>query len=154
MTALRKEAFSERMPTEIETKNAGELLQIMSGIVNKDEPTQVDLALDNGETANVVLMPAIAKTFVDVLRLISSGRGFQLIPVDAELTTQQAADHLNVSRPYLIKLLEQHEIPFTKTGRHRRIRAEDLFAYKARRDNTRSEALAEMARYDAERNRL
>lgn len=154
MASLRKEAFSERMPTDIETKNAGELLQIMSGIVSKDEPTQVDLALDKGETANVILMPAIAKTFVDVLRLISSGRGFQLIPVDAELTTQQAADHLNVSRPYLIKLLEQHEIPFTKTGRHRRIRAEDLFAYKARRDNTRSEALAEMARYDAERNRL
>ena len=87
--------------------------------------------------------------FLDVLRLISSGRGFRLIPVDAELTTQQAADLLNVSRPFLIKLLEEQKIPFTKTGRHRRVRAVDLFAYKAERDHQRSEALSDMAALDA-----
>lgn len=154
MTALRNDAFAERMPTSFETENAIELLSTMSGVLTKGEPTSIELVLGKGQTAKVVLMPAIAETFVAVLRLISSGRGFQLIPVDAELTTQQAADHLNVSRPYLIKLLEANEIPYTKVGRHRRIKAEDLFNYKARRDEGRSAALARMAEYDAERDRI
>lgn len=61
------------------------------------------------------------------------------------LTTQQAADILNVSRPHLIKLLERKEISHTMTGRHRRIQADDLFAYKQARDERRSEALGELA---------
>ena len=60
-----------------------------------------------------------------------------------------AADLLKVSRPFLIKLLEEQKIPFTKTGRHRRVRAVDLFAYKAERDHQRSEALSDMAALDA-----
>lgn len=84
-----------------------------------------------------------------MLRLISSGRGIRLIPVDAELTTQRAGDLLNVSRPFLIKLLEEQKIPFTKTGRHRRVRTVDLFASKAERDHQRSIALSDMAALDA-----
>ena len=61
-----------------------------------------------------------------------------MIPVEAELTTQEAADMLNVSRPFLIKLLEKGDIPFTMVGRHRRVRAEDLFAYMTERDQARS----------------
>lgn len=154
MVALRQEDFSERMPTEIETENAGELLQIMSGLVKANEPTKLNLALAKDRVTEVTLHPAIAMTFIEVLRLISSGKGFQLLPLDAELTTQQAADLLNVSRPHLIKLLDQAQIPYTKTGRHRRIRAEDLFAYKEKRDETRAAALAAMAQDDAEHGRI
>lgn len=81
---------------------------------------------------------------------MSSGRGFRMIPVEAELTTQQAADLLNVSRPYLVKLVEGGNIPFTKTGRHRRIRADDLFSFRDRRDATRSAALEALTHTDAE----
>lgn len=88
------------------------------------------------------------------MREVAIGKSFRLIPVNAELTTQQAADLLNVSRPFLIKLLEQGAIPHAKTGRHRRLRAEDVFAYIARRDEERAEALAEMAGYDAEKDYL
>ena len=154
MTALRQEDFADRLPTEIESENANQLRKIMAGLVRDHEPTRLELALEQGQTAEVVLSPAIAKTFLDVLRLIASGKSFRLIPVNAELTTQQAADLLNVSRPFLIKLLEQGALPHGKTGRHRRLRAEDVFAYKARRDEERATALAEMARYDAEKDTL
>jgi excisionase family DNA binding protein len=73
-----------------------------------------------------------------------------MIPVDAELTTQEAADCLNVSRPYLIKLLETGKIPHIKTGRHRKVRASELFAYKHKRDETRSAALNDLAVLDAD----
>lgn len=150
MSALPKDTFEDRIPSRIEIENADNLRKIMASVVDDEKPTRMKLSVGKGEAADVVLSPAIAQTFLQVLRLISSGRGFRLMPVDTELTTQQAADLLNVSRPFLIGLLEKRKIPFTKTGRHRRIRAEDLFAYKASRDAERNEALAELARIDAE----
>lgn len=154
MSALAHDNFADRMPTDIEVDNADQLRKIMANLVTEDRPTKLQLALEKGEMADVTLSPAIANTFLQVLRLISSGKGFKLIPVGAELTTQQAADHLNVSRPFLVKLLEAGDIPFAKTGRHRRIKAEDLFAYKAKRDAQRGEALSDMAKLDAEKGYL
>jgi excisionase family DNA binding protein len=68
------------------------------------------------------------------LEEIAKGNGAKVVPVQAELTTQEAADLLNVSRPYLIRLAEAGTIPFTKVGRHRRLRLMDVVAYKAKRD--------------------
>lgn len=68
------------------------------------------------------------------------------MPSNKYLTTQEAADILNVSRPYVVKLLEQGDIPYVKAGAHRRIRFDDLMAYKARRDATRRSALSRLTR--------
>lgn len=150
MTALRNEAFFDRLPDEVEIKNAEQLRTIVASQIKEGEPTTLSLALEGGKVQNVTLAPALAASLLEVLRLVSSGRGFRMIPVGSELTTQQAADLLNVSRPFLVKLLEEGDIPFTKTGRHRRVRAQDLFAYKEKRDATRSNALSDLARMDTE----
>lgn len=149
MAALGKERFSNRLPTKVEIKNADLLRHIIASQVKEGQPTDLSLAVDGGEVRTITLMPALTETLLDILRLISSGRGFRMIPVEAELTTQEAADMLNVSRPFLIKLLESKEMPFRTVGRHRRIRAEDLFAYKEKRDKARSDALSDLAALDA-----
>lgn len=141
-------AFDERLPTEIESSNAESLLRIIASQVAQDGDTVINVAVEGGKTFPVTLTPTLAHSFLEVLRLVSSGRGFRLIPLDSKLTTQQAADILNVSRPHLIKLLEEGHIPFDRVGRHRRIKAGDLMAFKEKRDTERAAALEDMAAFD------
>ena len=88
--------------------------------------------------------------FARVLAFLANGQSVQVIPDIAELTTQQAAGFLNVSRPYLIKLLEAGEIPVRMVGTHRRVRFEDLRQYKLRDDLTRRGAADDLAQLSQE----
>jgi excisionase family DNA binding protein len=81
---------------------------------------------------------------MDILEAMAAGRGLTLIPENAELTTVQGADLLNVSRPFLIALLESRAIPFRMVGRHRRIRLEDVMAYKDDIDREREAILDQL----------
>ena len=90
--------------------------------------------------------PSVYALLTRVVHELARGNAVTVVPIHAELTTQQAADLLNVSRPFLVKLLEAREIPFHRAGTHRRIRLDDLMAYRERRSRGRRTALAEMAR--------
>lgn len=83
---------------------------------------------NSGETIEV---PKKAyKLLVEILEQMEHGNSITLVPGDSDLTTQQAADIINMSRPYLVKLLEEGKIPFTLTGSHRRVKLTDIVAYK------------------------
>ncbi|GAB4217112.1 MAG: hypothetical protein OHK0012_20780 [Synechococcales cyanobacterium] len=99
------------------------------------------------EPEEVVVIPMSAfRLLTDILTQMARGNAVTLMPVHTELTTQQAADLLNVSRPFLISLIENDKIPYRKVGTHRRIRFDDLMAYKQKIDNERLHTLEELAR--------
>lgn len=82
--------------------------------------------------------------------ILASGGSVRIVPLHQELTTQEAADMLNMSRQYLVRLLEAGELAFKKTGTHRRIRMDDLLAYKQKRDVQRRRALRDLTRIGEE----
>ena len=96
--------------------------------------------------ASVKIPPSVFHVLRFVVHHMSRGDAVSLMPVHMQLTTQSAADLLGVSRPFLIKLLDQGAIPFTRTGTHRRIKLQDVLEYKARRDREALEGLAYLAR--------
>lgn len=142
--------FHDRLPSSEDVKNANSLRTILAAEVRRDEPTELQVVRPDGVTETVTLMPALAHSLLELLRHVGQGRMVTLVPVDAKLTTQKAADLLNVSRPHLIKLIDQKKLPCEMVGRHRRVQAQDVLDYKARRDQERADALAAMAAADAE----
>ncbi len=97
------------------------------------------------ETDEQVELPAVAvRLLIDLLSAFAEGNAVTLMPIHAELTTQQAADLMGVSRPFLIKQLEDELIPFRRVGTHRRVLFSDLMAYKHDVDRQRSKALDEL----------
>ena len=101
--------------------------------------------VNNAEQTEPLELPAAAVALLkNILEAMAAGRGVTLIPENAELTTVQAAGVLNVSRPYLIKLLEKGTIAHQKVGKHRRIRMEDVMNYKTAIDQKRQAVLDQL----------
>jgi excisionase family DNA binding protein len=107
-----------------------------------DEPVAVNVEVGNDD-ALIVPRPVVVM-LAQVLQLLANGQGVQLMPDRAMLTTQQAADAINVSRPYLIGILEHGDIPYEKVGTHRRIAFADLLEYKRKDDQQRRAAADEV----------
>ncbi|EME59940.1 excisionase family DNA binding domain-containing protein [Amycolatopsis decaplanina DSM 44594] len=105
-------------------------------------PHQAKLVGPDG--SEVTLPEQVYDVLRDVVKAMSQGFAINIAPLNAVLTTQQAADMLNVSRPTLVKLLESGEIPFEKPGRHRRVLLSDLLGYRARSRAERQGILDEL----------
>lgn len=133
-------SLAERLPTDSEIGQASAAVEMLSRSLEPSGELPLEIR-QNGKTTEIKLPQSIGALMLDLLGHIARGEMVTFVPYGAELTTQKAADLLNVSRPHLTKLLKSNEIPFHKVGSHRRIRAVDLMAYKARRDDKRSAAL-------------
>jgi excisionase family DNA binding protein len=122
----------------------------VSFVVESEEGQRAKSRKGRTEPEPITLPANIFKTIIKLLAEMGNGNAVQVVPVQAELTTQQAADLLNVSRPHLIKLLEQEKIPFRKVGTHRKVLARDLITYRDRTDLGRREGLTRMVADDEE----
>lgn len=98
----------------------------------------------------IELPQAVYEVLTQVVQAMSQGLAVAVMPLHMELTTQEAADFLNVSRQYVVQLLDQGAIPHTKVGTHRRVRFGDLRAYKETRDQQRRSGLDRLARLSNE----
>jgi excisionase family DNA binding protein len=100
---------------------------------------------DAGQEVTIELPAGAVKLLQAILEDMASGRAVTIVPQNAELTTQQAADFLNVSRPFLVQLLEQKRLPFRLVGTHRRVRFEDILRFKENIDAERRKVLDQLA---------
>ena len=121
-------------------------LKEIDRVLAQESASEPRLIGPNGE--QVELPESAYSVLRQVIHALAEGQAVAVVPIDRELTTQQAADLLNVSRPYLVRLLDEGKIPFTRTGTHRRLRFEDVVAYKRKRDAKRLEALDRLVQMD------
>lgn len=149
MSAFARQ-LDAQLPSEAEQAVANQLRQILAAQSSGQAEQKLRFLDDQRQPAEIVLTPGLSNLLMELLRHIGRGDAVTLVPVSQMLTTQQAADILNVSRPFLISLLEKGELECTMVGRHRRIRAEHLFAYQQARDARRDKALSALAALDAE----
>jgi excisionase family DNA binding protein len=132
------------MATAEERRALREIEKALSRAFERWGPSHRSLFLDtDGE--KIELPESIFLLLRQNVSHLLKGHAVTVVPLHKELTTQEAADLLNVSRPFLIGLLERGEIPYVTTGKHRRIRFSDLIEYKKRRDATRRQALDHLA---------
>lgn len=146
MTALY---IAAERPDDSDVVRAGEVLpRVHDYLATHDDDVVRLLVTDDQETLDVPR--SAVELLARVLAHMAAGQGVSIVPAHAELTTQQAADLMNVSRPFLIGLLSAGEIDYRTVGKHRRIKAESLMDYIAADDRKRREAADELTQLNQE----
>jgi excisionase family DNA binding protein len=145
VSTLLPDNFERVSPTAADALLAGESSRRLAAR-KFGKRTSVRLRLEDDEASDAIAVPASAlKLFQQLLTEMSRGNAVTLIPTHAELTTQQAAELLHVSRPYVVKLLDEGKIPSRLVGKYRRVRFDDLLAYKQKDDEARAKVLDQLA---------
>lgn len=143
--ATHLDRFAPFTPSDEDKALAAESIRRLSRHVRKPHKLTLQVKGQKGPEAELVLSAGAVQLLGTILTEIARGNSVAAVAVQAELTTQQAADLLNVSRPYLIKLLDQGKIPHHKSGSHRRVVLRDVLDYKRKVDQHREAVLAELA---------
>lgn len=130
------------LPNPAEAEMARESSRLLASCIGTGPTARLRVIDGDGE---IEVPVAALKLLVDILANMAEGRAVNIVPVNAELTTQQAADFLGVSRPYLVGLVDRGEVPHHKVGTHRRIYFQDLLAYRKQRMGTSKAAMAALA---------
>jgi excisionase family DNA binding protein len=139
------ERFGPVTPTDEEQALAAESIRRLAPLVKNSHELTVLVQAGDGPGERLVLPAPAVQLLTGILSELARGHTMTAYPIPTELTSSEAADLLNVSRPYLISLLEQHQIPYYRIGTHRRIALSDLLEYKRRSQARRDAALAELA---------
>lgn len=135
------------LPAEREVQAAMQGHRALAAYLATSFETQHIQIFDERNQAHQVELPTSAlRLLIDILAELADGNAVKVVPIHAELTTQEAADMINISRPHLVKLLEDGVLPFHRTGKHRRVRFADLMPYKDARDRANEETMTELAR--------
>jgi len=146
MRTLDSDSLTTVAPSEADAKLARESSRQLATYRFGNRLSVAIQLLGDGKEAHAVSVPVSAlRLFFHILTEMAEGNSVTLIPTHAELTTQQAADVLNVSRPYVVKLLDEGQIPCRTVGKYRRVRFVDLMAYKRKDDEARAKVLDELA---------
>jgi excisionase family DNA binding protein len=132
------------LPTAQEAEEAKITSRALSKYAH-NERLHLKIASNNNESEDLILPGYVINLLLAMLTEMSKGNAITVMPIHAELSTQETAELLNVSRPHLVDLLEQGKIPFRKVGTHRRVLANDVFDYKQRIDEARLKALDDLA---------
>lgn len=136
-------------PSKEEQKVAMESYNALAGVLeglHKDNPE-----IEIEETSDKIRIPLKAlKLLAKILKVTGQGKPISIIPIATEMTTQAAADLLGCSRPHLVKLLEEGKIEYTKIGKHRRVKFEDVMSYKKRMKAKQQELLIKIMNADEE----
>ncbi len=138
-----------KRPSKLEQKTAMESYDALASMLEELQKENPEIEIE--ETSEKIRIPLNAlKLLVKILEETSKGRLVSIVPIATEMTTQAAAELLGCSRPHLIKLLEKGEIQFTKIGKHRRIRYEDIAKYKKEMKARQKQLLIEIMKSDEE----
>jgi excisionase family DNA binding protein len=146
MTLSANQNIKQSVPTHEDAAIAKTSSLILESYLQKNFSHGTFKLMSDQAEQEIVTIPASALSLlVEILTQMSAGNSVSIVSMKKELTTQEAADILQVSRPYFVELLESGEIPYRKVGTRRRVLTQDVINYKNRIDGARMETLAELS---------
>lgn len=138
-----------RKPSKLDQKIASESYDALASVIEQINSEQPEIEIE--ETSEKIKIPLSAlKLLGDILKAMGQGKLISLVPIATEVTTQSAAEILGCSRPHLVKLLEEGKIAFTKVGKHRRIKFDDIMKFRGKMKEQQKQNIIDIMNLDEE----